>query len=195
MAWKPREERKAKKYVREEVKRIENSMMLPLEERIEKAEDEFKVLMDRSSTELSIIENERTYVTRFPVLKQRLVALYVTGDYSNKQLAKILKVSPATIHNWLHDEDVLNAVQKYQREEDIIISNSLKAIRMKALNTMNELMDSQNDLVALNAAKDILDRTGHGAIQKQQVEVNMTYEERLKSLIEGVEVIDVKENE
>lgn len=191
MAWKPREPYKAKKYVREEIAKIEQSVTEPLAERIEKAEEEFNVLMERSSTELEIIEKQKRYLGKYPIAKQRLVSLYVTGDYTNKQLGKILKVSPSTIHAWLHDEEVLNAIQQYQREDDIIISNSLKALRMKALNTMNELMDSQNDLVALNAAKDVLDRTGHGAVQKQQVEVNLTYEERLQQLLNGVEVIDV----
>jgi transposase-like protein len=191
MAWKPRETRKAKKYVREEVARIESLQLAPLEERVEKAEEEFKVLMENSEYELALIEKEKHYIQKFPIAKQRLVNLYVSGNYTQAQIAKILKIAPATVHRWLQDEDVLNAIEKYQREQDIVIGNSLKALRMKALNTMNELMDSQNDLVALNAAKDILDRTGHQAVQKQQVEVNMTYEERLKELINGVEIIDV----
>jgi hypothetical protein len=60
------------------------------------------------------------------------------------------------------------------------------------MNTLGELMDSQNDLVALNAAKDVLDRTGHSATQKQEVNVNVTYEERLRQLIEGVDFVDVE---
>jgi DNA-directed RNA polymerase specialized sigma24 family protein len=120
MAWKPKEQYKAKKYVREEVAKIEQSVTQPLEERVQRAEEEFSVLMERSSTELQIIEKQKEYLNRYPIVRQRLVALYVTGNYTQTQLAKILKVSPATIHKWLHDEDVLNAIQQYQREEDII---------------------------------------------------------------------------
>lgn len=189
------QERKAKKYIREEVAKIEQSLTQPVEVRIEKAEEEFNALMERASDELQVIEKEKNYLGKYPVAKQRLVSLYVSGNYTISQIAKILKVNPSTINRWLRDEEIQNIIQKYQKEEDVVIGNSLRALRMKAMNTMNELMDSQNDLVALNAAKDILDRTGHGATQKQEVNVNVSYEERLKQLIEGVEIIDVKESD
>jgi transposase-like protein len=189
------QERKAKKYVREEVKRIESAQLESIETRIEQAEDEFKNLMEQVSDELSIVEKEKQYLNKFPVAKQRLVSLYVSGNYTIAQMARILKVGHATVSRWLREEDIINAVQKYQKEEDLIIGNSLRALRMKAMNTLGELMDSQNDLVALNAAKDVLDRTGHSATQKQEVNVNVTYEERLKQLIEGVDFVDVEVKE
>ena len=51
-------------------------------------------------------------------------------------------------------------------------------------------MEDDNSMVALQAAKDALDRTGHKPTEKKEVQVNMTYEERLNQLINGVEVID-----
>ena len=38
-----------------------------------------------------------------------------------------------------------------------------------ALQTLRELLDSENDNVRLNAVRDILDRTGHKPIDKQEV--------------------------
>jgi hypothetical protein len=189
------QERKAKKYVREEVKRIESAQLESVEQRIEQAEDEFKHLMEQVSDELTVVEKEKQYLNKFPVAKQRLVSLYVSGNYTVSQIARILKVGTSTVQRWLRNEDILNAIQNYQKEEDLIIGNSLRALRMKAMNTLGELMDSQNDLVALNAAKDVLDRTGHSATQKQEVNVNVTYEERLKQLIEGVDFVDVEVKE
>jgi hypothetical protein len=186
------QERKAKKYVREEVKRIESAQLESVEQRIEQAEDEFKHLMEQVSDELTVVEKEKQYLNKFPVAKQRLVSLYVSGNYTVSQIARILKVGTSTVQRWLRNEDILNAIQNYQKEEDLIIGNSLRALRMKAMNTLGELMDSQNDLVALNAAKDVLDRTGHSATQKQEVNVNVTYEERLRQLIEGVDFVDVE---
>jgi transposase-like protein len=194
-----REERKAKKYVREELARLEQVSTEPVEKRIEEAETEFNNLMEITKHDLDKVEREKNYLGKYPVAKQRLVSLYVSGHYTVSQMARILKVNNSTIQRWLRNEDVMEMIHQYQKEEDIIIGNSLRALRMKAMDTLRELTDSQNDLVALNAAKDILDRTGHGATQKQEVNVNVSYEERLKDLINGVdfEVIDadVKEVE
>jgi hypothetical protein len=38
--------------------------------------------------------------------------------------------------------------------------------------------------------RDILDRTGHKAVEKKQVDVNVTYEERLKKLIDADYTVD-----
>jgi DNA-binding XRE family transcriptional regulator len=191
MAWIRQEEKKAKKYIREELKKNEDYYHEPLEERVQAAKEQFNALMIRSEEELNNIENERKLLNKYSPLKQKFVTLFTTGNYTKAQLAKICNVSTTAINSWLRDEEVMKAIERYQLEENTIIANSLRALREKALNTMGELMDSQNDLVALNAAKDILDRTGHQAVQKQQVEVNMTYEERINQLINGVDVVEV----
>ena len=80
-------------------------------------------------------------------------------------------------------EEVRNAIEAYQREENIIVDSALKAIRIKAVNKLAELLDANNELVQMQATKEILDRTGHQAIQKQEINVNLSYEEKLKKLI------------
>lgn len=184
-----RSQKKAKDYVREEVQSIENAFKLPIEERIEKAPEEFNALMNQFKEELEQLEKEQTRFDKNNVLKNKLVHLYVTGQYTQAQIARILGVSPTTVHRWLSDEEVRNMIECYQIQESIIVDSSLKALRIKALKTMSELMDSDNDLVALQASKDILDRTGHKAIEKKEIKVEMTYEERIKNMLEGVEYV------
>lgn len=74
-------------------------------------------------------------------------------------------------------------------KEDKIISAQLKALRSKALDKADELLDSKNDMVKAIIIRDILDRTGHKPVEKQEIKIEASYEERLKQLIEGVDVV------
>ena len=94
---------------------------------------------------------------------QRFVHLYLTGQYNQTQLAQLLEVHKNTINSWLKREDVNIAIKEYQAMEHEMIDVQIKAMRMKAIEKMNELMDSPIDGIAFQACKDILDRTGHKA--------------------------------
>jgi hypothetical protein len=60
---------------------------------------------------------------------------------------------------------------------------------------MNELLDAENEMVQWQAARDILDRTGHKADNKTTVNVNVrTFEERLGDIIEDVEYTEEKDS-
>ena len=103
---------------------------------------------------------------------QRFVHLYLTGQYNQTQLAQLLEVHKNTINSWLKREDVNIAIQEYQAMEHEMIDVQIKAMRMKAIEKMNELMDSPIDGIAFQACKDILDRTGHKA--KNEIKVDKT---------------------
>jgi transposase len=184
-----KEIKKAKEYIREEVDSIENAYMLPVEERIEKAPDEFNALMEKFKDELDQYESENTKFSSNNVLKHKLVHLYVSGRFTNTQIARMIGVHPGTITRWLAQDEIKDMIERYQVQEGIIVDSSLKALRMKAINKMSELMDSDNDLVALQATKDVLDRTGHKAVEKKEIKVEMTYEERIKNILQGVEYV------
>jgi hypothetical protein len=188
MAFK-RDVRKAKEYVREEVASIENSYVLPTEQRIEQAQEEFNALMEKFEEDFKQLESEQKRFERNNVLKHKLVHLYISGRFTNRQIATMLGVTPTTIYNWLANEEVAQMIERYQAQESIIIDSSLKALRTKAIGKMSELMDSDNDLVALQATKDVLDRTGHKAVEKKEIKVEMTYEERIKNMLNGVEYV------
>jgi predicted transcriptional regulator len=184
-----KQEKKAKKYVREQVNSVENAMLLPPEQRVEQAPEEFNALMAQFKDELERMDSEQKRFNSNNVLKHKLIHLYVSGRFNNTQIARMLGVAPTTISKWLSNDEVRELIQNYQAQEGIIIDSSLKALRMKAIKTLSELMDSENDLVALQATKDVLDRTGHKAIDKKEVKVEMTYEERIKNMLDGVNYI------
>lgn len=129
---------------------------------------------------------------------QRFVHLYLTGQYNQTQIAQILEVHKNTINQWLKREDVGLAIKEYQQLEHEMYDVQIKAMRMKAIQKMNDLMDSPIDGIAFQACKDILDRTGHKA--KNEIKVDKTVKtievqlsELADSLINDVdfEVLDV----
>ena len=121
---------------------------------------------------------------------QRFVHLYLTGQYNQTQLAQILEVNKNTINGWLKRDDVNMAIKEYQAMEHEMIDVQIKAMRMKAIEKMNDLMDSPIDGIAFQACKDILDRTGHKAKNEIKVDKTVkTIEMQLKDLAD--DIIDV----
>ena len=118
---------------------------------------------------------------------QRFVHLYLTGQYNQTQLAQLLEVHKNTINSWLKREDVNIAIKEYQAMEHEMIDVQIKAMRMKAIEKMNELMDSPIDGIAFQACKDILDRTGHKAKNEIKVDNTVkTIEMQLNDLAENL---------
>ena len=126
---------------------------------------------------------------------QRFVHLYLTGQYNQTQLAQMLEVHKNTVQGWLKREDVNVAIKEYQAMEHEMIDVQIKAMRMKAIEKMNELMDSPIDGIAFQACKDILDRTGHKAKNEIKVDKTVkTIEMQLNDLANEI-ITDVDFNE
>jgi predicted transcriptional regulator len=155
-------------------------------------EKTFKVVIKESKKEDKKVNKNLSRIDRNPVLKNRLIHLFLSGLYSNREIARMLCISPSAVTKYLKREDVQTSLEVVQKEESKYINSKLYALRDKAVDTLGELMDCNNEQVALNAAKEILDKTGHGTIQKQEVNVNLTYEERLKKLAEPNYSIDAE---
>lgn len=125
---------------------------------------------------------------------QRFVHLYLTGQYNQTQLAQLLEVHKNTINGWLKREDVNMAIKEYQAMEHEMIDVQIKAMRMKAIQKMNDLMDSPIDGIAFQACKDILDRTGHKAKNEIKVDKTVkTIEMQLKDLADDIIDVDFVE--
>ena len=121
---------------------------------------------------------------------QRFVHLYLTGQYNNRQLAQLLEVHENTINTWLKRDDVNTSIKEYQAMEHEMIDVQIKAMRMKAIQKMNDLMDSPIDGIAFQACKDKLDRTGHKAKNEIKVDKTVkTIEMQLRDLAD--DIIDV----
>ena len=128
--------------------------------------------------------------------KNRMILLYLTGQYRTKTLASVVGVSENTIRSWLLQPEIQMVIQELQKREFAIIDSSLKALRNKAVNTMEDLMQSPMDAVRFQASKDILDRTGHKAINEIKVDKTVTtIEQQLREIadvtIDESEVIDI----
>jgi hypothetical protein len=128
--------------------------------------------------------------------KNRMILLYITGQYKIPRIADIVGVSENTVRAWLMQPKVQQVIKELQTREFEIIDSSLKALRMKAIGTMNELMDSPMDAVRFQASKDILDRTGHKAVNEIKVDKTVrNIEQQLKDIaeftIDEADVIDI----
>ena len=126
-----------------------------------------------------------------PLLKQRMIQLYVSGLYSKKEIASILRISYSTLSKLLRQDDVLEAIIEYQDLEKKEIDTKIKALRNKAVDTMEELMESDDDNIRLSASKDILDRTGMREKEDKNININVSYEQQLQDLVDGI-IIDVE---
>ena len=136
-----------------------------------------------------VLEFNRMNTT--PLLKLRMIQLYVSGLYSKKEIASILRISYSTLSKLLRQDDVLEAIIEYQDLEKKEIDTKIKALRNKAVDTMEELMESDDDNIRLSASKDILDRTGMREKEDKNININVSYEQQLQDLVDGI-IIDVE---
>lgn len=118
-----------------------------------------------------------------PPKVQRFIHLHITGQYTVQKLATLLEVHPNTCFNWLKQPTVKRFITEMQVANTEMVASHLKAMTMKAVGKLSELIDSPIDGVALQAVKDILDRAGHKAKQEIKVEKTITYEEKMKELV------------
>ncbi|HSQ90146.1 terminase gpP N-terminus-related DNA-binding protein [Romboutsia sp.] len=133
-------------------------------------------------------------ITSLTQVQQRFIHLYLTGQYKNNQLAQLLDIHENTIYSWLKREDVKGIISEFQKAEHEQVENNLKSMRMKAMARMGDLMDSPIDGVALQACKDVLDRTGHKAKQEVKVEKTVkTFEMQINELAD--KFIDISDFE
>lgn len=118
--------------------------------------------------------------------QQKFVHAYVSGQYTIKQLSKLLDVHEQTIYRWSKREDVIEALKYYQETEHQVIDNGIKNNAFKALKVMSDLLDSPIEQVRYQASKDLMDRAGYKAKQEVKVDKTVTnYEAQLKSFING----------
>jgi len=122
--------------------------------------------------------------------QQRFVHLYLSGQYQIKQIAELLNMSVSGVRTWLKNPDIKALIEEIQAEEDDIVRQGLKAIRLSALYKMQQLLNSPIDGIAYQAARDILDRTGHKAPTKQEtkIDVAVTFEQQLKEALQHIEM-------
>lgn len=146
-------------------------------------EKQYPLVEINDDAELSILS--------LPPKMQRFVQLYMTGQYTLSKLADLLEVHPNTLGNWLKRQDVRDIIADMQQTTHDIVGMQLKALTLKAVNKLGNLTDSPIDGVALQAVKDILDRSGHKPKQEIKVDKTVrTFEQKLSEIIDNT--IDVE---
>lgn len=128
--------------------------------------------------------------------KTRMILLWLTGQYTQKKIASVVGVSENTIRAWMLSPAVQAVISEIQTREFALMDSKIKSMRYKALDTMDSLLESDMDNVRYNAAKDILDRSGHKPQQSIKVDKTVTsIEQQLSQLNEFVEadaeIIDI----
>jgi len=153
------------------------------------------MLMETNSTNnVPDEEDEESSIVALSPKAQRFVHLYMTGQYTIPKLAQLLELHPNTLWKWLKRADVQGVIQDMQTSTHDVVGIQLRALTLKAVNKLNDLIDSPIDGVAYQAVRDVLDRGGHKPEQKIKVDKTIvSYEKRLSDLIENV--IDVEEYE
>lgn len=144
------------------------------------------------------IEEKESNITLLEPKMQRFIHLYMTGQYTLVKLADLLDVHPVTLGRWLKRPDVKAMITEMEQDTHNMVAIQLKSLTNKAVTKLSNLVDSPIDGVALNAVKDILDRSGHKPKQEIKVDKTVTtYEQRLQSLINDVIEVEyeVTENE
>jgi predicted transcriptional regulator len=102
------------------------------------------------------------------VLTEQLINYFVAG-YSVKNIAKLTGISYTTIRKYAHDDEFLQKLREVSKEtaervrEELVgkmrdHQERVNELSHKALDTLELLMDSQREGIALKAAVDVLDR-------------------------------------
>ncbi len=86
--------------------------------------------------------------------KQRKAAeLLASGQYTQKEIAGVVKVSEQTICTWKKNFAFMDEYETLMRQQ-------FQVMAAKAFKTQIALLDSKNDMVRHLAAKDLMDRGG-----------------------------------
>ncbi len=94
--------------------------------------------------------------------QKKCVAMMAAGCYTQKEIAKELNISEATICNWKKTDEFMS-------EYNAALKNSMKDVAAKAFKTETDLLRARSEMVRLMAAKDILDRAGFKPEEKVNV--------------------------
>lgn len=83
----------------------------------------------------------------------KVIEMLFEGDLTRSEIASELQIAESTLYNWLNNKDFVNVQKDYALKQ--LNKSSSNAVRK-----IVDLLEAESETVQLNAAKDILDRTG-----------------------------------
>lgn len=97
----------------------------------------------------------------------KCIELMVYTDMKKQDIVKKLGVAPNAISRWMNRDDFQDALQAEMHR-------GFKDLAVKARKKLDQLIDSNNDGVALGACKEVLNKAGYMETQKIDANVETT---------------------
>lgn len=97
----------------------------------------------------------------------KCLELMIRGDMTDKAIAQEINISQKTICDWKKNN------REFQDQYNAMMRSALQYAAPKAFNKQVSLLNSDNDMVAHLAAKDIMDRSGFKPVDKIEQQVDM----------------------
>ncbi len=96
--------------------------------------------------------------------QQKCIILMVTTNKTQKEIAKEIEVSENTICEWKKDENFKEEIKKEMKD-------NFGSLAVEAQQKLKKLLNSKNENIQMQAAKDILDRAGYKPTERIKSEV------------------------
>ena len=97
----------------------------------------------------------------------KCLELMIKGEMTDKEIAKAINISQKTICDWKKN------CKEFQDEYNSLMRRSLQYAAPKAFRKQMALLNSESDMVAHLAAKDIMDRAGFNPTDKVEMDMDM----------------------
>lgn len=94
--------------------------------------------------------------------QEKCIALMVTTNKTQRQIAKELDINERTISVWKKEQEFINQLQKE-------IQNNFSSLALDAQKELGKLLKSKNEYIRIQVAKDILDRAGYKPTEKREI--------------------------
>ena len=95
----------------------------------------------------------------------KCINMMVYTDKQKQEIAKELGVANNCISRWLQRED-------FQEELKNEMHRGFNSLALKARRRLDQLIDSNNDVVALGACKEVLNKAGYMETQKVEQKID-----------------------
>lgn len=92
----------------------------------------------------------------------KCINLLVTGNKTQRQIAKEINLTEKTICKWKKEEEFRNEIRKQLKE-------NFSSLAVEAQKELGKLLKSKNENVKMQAIKDVLDRAGFKPIEKSEI--------------------------
>lgn len=104
----------------------------------------------------------------------KCLELMIQGNMTDKDIAKAINITQKTICDWKKN------CKEFQDEYNALMRSALQYAAPKAFRKQMALLESDSDMVAHLAAKDIMDRAGFNPTDKIEQQVDMDLNVNIK---------------